>query len=262
MKTIGGSQNSFAWNDLANWGHHVARCVPDSARENLLSSSRNRVSEFIHCDDQSFASAFLSEFADCDTIYRNIGHLLNEHYRYLQMFHCCRPISVASYYRDGIKTLDTEYANKLFQKIVRDNPAFSNVTSKQLQSAFEDMADSLERNGHVYFGLDDRFLIRYCPHYLNFGSEYFQALAVHIDAQANTNIKSFLQSNGKPTVFTANILFSKINAADLNVLASAVFTTWLYNYAHKTNTPFEQDFGISLTEDLSSEQIINHFHPD
>lgn len=177
------------------------------------------------------------------------------------MFHCCRPLSVESYYRDGIKTLDMYYANQIFENIVRNNPAFSNVTSEHFKSAFEGMADSIERNGHVYFGLDDRFLVNCCPHYLKFGSEYFQALAVQIDAIANTNVKDFLQSSGKPTVFTANIPLSNIDADETDSLVSSIFTTWLYNHAHETNDPFQADFGISLTHDLKPDQIINHFHP-
>jgi len=204
---------------------------------------------------------FLSEFADRKTVLSNIKNWLQTRYEYLGMFHCCRPISVESYYRDGIKTLDMSYANQLFENIVRKNPAFSSVTSEHFKSAFDDMADSIERNGHVYFGLDDRFLKKYCPHYLKFGNEYLQALAVRIDAEANTNVKEFLQSNGKPTIFSANIPLSNINDEETDSLVSSIFTTWLYNHAHETSDSFLKSFGISLTNDLKPEQIITHFHP-
>ena len=259
--TVSEPEISFVWNALPDWDDLVLSQLPKSIRKELLKTCRNRKTEFKYADDECFTRAFCSEFTDVEEILLGIANEMRSKYQDIRMFHCCRPVSVDSYYKDGIKTLDFNYANQLFRSIVRAVPDFSSVSTDQFKFAFDDMSESSGRNGVVYFGLDDRYLINCCPDYIQYGSEYFQALAVRVDCRANTNIKEYLRSNGKPTIFVVDIPLSDINSNEMESLVSDMLTTCLYNHSHGNSVAFENDFAISLTTDLKPDRIVRHSHP-
>jgi hypothetical protein len=252
---------TFVWNSITDWKAWLFDQIPIAVRSELLEQCRKRHSEFRYVDDECLACKFCSEFTNAEELVASIQHKFESTYSCIRMFHCCRPTAIDSYYRDGIKVLDIEYANKLFKSFLTSIPELSSITDDHLQHAFNDMGSPADRHGHVYFGLDDRFLIKHCPHYLQYGSEYFQALAIRIDKIAGTDTKGYLRLNGKPTVFVADIPTSDINLNDMQTLASAMLTTCLYNHAHGTDVTYEMDFGISLRADLAPSRIIEHFHP-
>jgi len=135
------------------------------------------------------------------------------------------------------------------------------VTPNLVQGAIEDMAKSYKREGYVYFGLDDRFLIDHCGHYLIEGSEYLQGLASFIERETGGELKSELRRYGKPTIFEVRIPLSAIQESELKELAFDLLHTWAYNLAHNSSHSYKLDFGIELDQGLPPDHIIGHYYP-
>ena len=112
----------------------------------------------------------------------------------------------------------------------------------------------------MYFGLDDRFLINHCGHYLIEGSEYLQGFAAFIERKIGGDPKREFRKYGKPTVFELRIPISFVSEGELRGFASELLQTWAYNTAHSRNDPYELDFGIEVDRGVPPDRIMGHYH--
>ncbi len=223
---------------------------------------RERRDEFRYVDDPSVLIELYKELGD---FYEQIEEVLkrfHQQYKFLKMYHCCRPTSVEEYYDSGIQILDMSEMNSKFQRIFLGNPKYPMVTPNLIQDAIEYMSKSYKREGYVYFGIDDRFLIDHCGHYLIEGSEYLQGLAAFIERETGPNLKSELRRYGKPTIFKVRIPLSTIHESDLRELVCKLLYTWAYNLAHDRSHSYKLDFSIELDQGLPPDHIIGHYHPE
>lgn len=223
---------------------------------------RERQAEFEYVDDPSVFIEVYKPVGDFSELVEEVLNRFYERYAFLRMYHGCRPISVESYYDSGIQVLNISEMNSRFQRIFLDNPKYPLVSADLIQDAIEHMAKSYKRQGYVYFGIDDRFLINHCGHYIIEGSEYLQSLAAFIERKIGCDLKSELRRYGKPTVFTARIPVSAIPRGTLRELACELLQTWAYNVAHSRSHSYELDFGIELDRELPPDHIIGHYHPE
>lgn len=148
------------------------------------------------------------------------------------------------------------------QSLCRRRNGTPNITEQDINDAIDSMADSRGRFGQVYFGLDDRFLIEYCGHYLIYGSEYLQSLCSNLRAKTHCDLNSQLRRAGTPTVFQVKIPVDQFENHELKSLADDALPAWAYCIAHDKPEPGLLDFAIMVGHTLPSEHIVSHYHPE
>jgi hypothetical protein len=117
------------------------------------------------------------------------------------------------------------------------------------------------RHGHVYFGLDDRYLLEYCGHYLNYGSEYLLCFSAFLAKQIGYDLKEELGKLGMPTIFEVNMPIKRFQSAEIEQPAEDALSAWAYCIAHEKSEPGKLDFSIDICNSLPPENIVKHYHP-
>lgn len=252
---------TFSWTDYPEWKKLVRDIFPETIREPLCDAIRNKRNGFAYVDDVLYFEKFYATFGNYTELVENFLNNFSKRFTFIKMYHCCHPLDIQSYYDLGIRVLDMAKMNNRFEKLFLGNSRFPQITDTHIQDAIEHMADSYQRSGFVYFGLDDRFLLNHCGHYLVFGSEYLQSLAAFIERAIGCDLKSELRKYGKPTVFEVRMPMSSFSDNEIRCLSSEVFHTWAYNVAHDSTYPYELDFGMEIDYDIKPVYIIGHYHP-
>jgi hypothetical protein len=252
---------TFSWKDFPEWEKFIRGLFPEMIQESLFDAIRNGKEGFEYVDDVSFFAKFHGKFGEYSELVESFLNEFSKEFTFIKMYHCCRPSETKSYYDLGIRVLDTTEMNAKFKDLFLKNPRFPQITNSYIQAAIEHMAGSYKRHGSVYFGLDDRFLVNHCGHYLIFGSEYLQSLAAFIDREIHSDLKSEFKKCGKPTVFEVRMPVSYFSDDELRELASEVFHTWAHNIDHNRTYPYELDFGKEIDHGVPSDYIIGHYHP-
>ncbi len=240
----------------------VAQVIPAHLRPSLADAIRRRRAEFNYLDDVVCFERLYAEFADYSALIDRFADAFPSSYQFVRMYHCCRPVDTDSYYKHGIRVLDAEFANAKFRDAILGNPRFPAVTLDHLELAFREKRNSCMRNGYVYFGLDDRYLLDHCKDYLQNGSEYAQSLAEIVDRNAGTNVSAYLKETGTPTVFEATIPMETFGGARIRELGPEVLFAWAYDIANGTGEAFHMDLSIELDHDLVPAFVVRHYNAD
>jgi len=254
-------QHVFSWKDFPKWEKFIQDIFAKNDYESLSEAIRKAKEKFEYANDSYFDELY-KKFGDYSELIDNFLKQFFNKFNFIKMYHCCRPLDVQSYYDFGIKVLDMSDMNTRFRELFGNNPRFTQITETHIKAAIEYMAGSYKRHGNVYFGMDDRFLINYCGHYLIYGSEYMGGLATFIQQQFNYDLKAELRKYGKPTIFKVRIPVTAFSEAELRELASEALRTWAFNMAHNRTYSYELDFGKDFDYSLASDHIIGHYHPN
>lgn len=157
---------------------------------------------------------------------------------------------------------DCAEADNQFRQLFLDNPRLPGVTAAHIDAAIKSMKGSYKRNGYVYFGLDDRFLLEFCSHYLNYGSEYLGSLATHIEIDTGHPAKSELIRTGFPTVFVVDVPTAYFTNDDLRELGIAALHAWAYRLLHKKTRIWQIDFSPEISRAIEPKFVVGHYHPE
>jgi hypothetical protein len=252
----------FIWKDLSTWDSFVREMMPLGTAEQIIVEIQKRQFLFKYIDDPGPFEDVYSQFSDFSSLKERFVLDFTTHFQFVRMFHCCRPLQVESYYTDGIHVLTSSEAERSFKARFLNNPKFPNISEIHIDSAIERMADSYTRFGQVYFGLDDRFLIEHCGHYLIYGSEYIQCLANFLGREFSYDLDSELKQTGKPTVFEVNIPVSQFAIEELRALSDDALPAWAHCMAHSRNQSGQRDFAITMDHTLPPRNIVDHYHPE
>jgi len=252
----------FSWKDFPQWEKFIWDTFPETIREPLFEAIRGGRKGFEYADDVLYFQKFYAAFGEYSELVESFLNDFSKRFTFIKMYHCCRPSDTQSYYDLGIRVLNAAGMNERFKGLFLRNPKFPQITDSHIQSAIEHMAASYKRRGFVYFGLDDRFLLNHCGHYLIYGSEYLQSLAAFIRRGFRCDLKSELRKSGKPTIFEVRMPISNCSDGELRELAYELFHTWAYNIAHNRTYPYGIDFAIEIDHDLPPDHIIGHYHPE
>lgn len=180
-----------------------------------------------------------------------------DYYTHIRMYHACKPININSYYESDIKVLNLESLKKTaINYFISDKP--STLLLKDIDEAFDYVGSDL-RKGRVYSALDKRDLIEYCGHYLIYGSEFLQGVAIYLRSKYNKDYLNILKNIGTPTIFSCDIPINIIDDSYLQELNECIKKSLLINNTH-IEAP-HKDFAIPLYNDIDSSYIAGHFHP-
>ncbi|MCX6096863.1 MAG: hypothetical protein NT125_09215 [Candidatus Bipolaricaulota bacterium] len=106
--------------------------------------------------------------------------------------------------------------------------------------------------GNVSVGLDGRFLVDDCSHYLIYGSESLLALARELEDETRCDILERLRKTRTPTVFEVNVPVRLLEDTTLLELLSEATYTLAFNEHHERAEVREIDFAVALHRDSSS----------
>ena len=256
------NRKTFIWRGLKTWDGFILGLIPRGISEEIATAIRQKQDLFRYYDDPSPLRSIYSAFADFNSLEKRFVSTFGDNFNYVRMFHCCRPPYTEPYYRQGIRVLRADEANKQFMDLCHESDKPSNISEKDINAAIDSMSNSGGRLGQVYFGLDDRFLIEHCGHYLIYGSEYLQSLCSHLRGRICYDFSSHLKQVGIPTVFQVNISVSQFESHELSALADDALPAWAYCIAHDKREPGLLDFAIMLNDTLPPANIEAHYHPE
>ncbi len=256
------TMKEFCWSEPKGWEPLLLEVMPPEQRSRLMALLPTNLDTQYLDDIEAFWDVY-AHVGDREELAEWIPAHLRSVFGRIWMFHCCRPVDVGSYYQRGIQVLDVEIANRQFRDIFLGNPRWSWVTERDLDAAIETMTGTYRRDGHVYFGLDDRYLVEYCGHYLIYGSEYLQALAARISSGDDFSGKAELTRFGTPTVFAVSLPISHLSDRELFELGEAALHLWAYRRLHPRKAKRRLiDFGIGIAKALPPDCLVSHHHPE
>ena len=253
---------TFIWKDLNSWDNFIRGLMPLRISEKIITELQKKRALFRYTDDPEPFENVYSVFSDFASLGGRFVSTFSANFEFVRMFHCCRPLQVEPYYTQGIRVLMSSEAEKQFKDRFLNNPKFPRISESHIDAATDSMADSYTRFGQVYFGLDDRFLIQHCGHYLIYGSEYIQSLANFVGRKLGYDLKSQVRQAGKPTVFEVNIPVCQFEIEELGALAEEALPAWAHCMAHSEKQPGQIDFAITMDQTLPAKNIVGHYHPE
>lgn len=142
-------------------------------------------------------------------------HLNDEHevdfyeegYTHLRAFHACRPLRISDYLNNGI----TPISYKSALQDAKDRVVCDYVSEKEVISELEkEWSEFDDMHKRVWVQMSKDLLLSTASHYLIYGSEFINALAM------NLGCRSRLRQVGIPTIFYCDIPMEDITPMTLN----------------------------------------------
>lgn len=162
-----------------------------------------------------------------------------EGYTHLRAFHACRPMNLSDYLDNGILPISYESAlqdvrNRVICDYVSEEDAI--LKFKEEWSEFEDM------HKRVWLQMNKDLLLNTASHYLIYGSEFINALAMLLGCRDR------LKQIGIPTIF-----FCDIPIANIAPMA-------LLDIQNSINDGYTYDIGFAVDE-VEPNNIVDYEHP-
>jgi len=242
----------FDLKDATNWDPIVNKALKNILGHTYHKCVRENAKKIKYCDSVLEACNLFSDIASKEKMVEAVTKEICRNFKEVLTYHACRPRRIDDYYEKGITPLSPTDAQKQF----RD---FFNAYASQEDINKAISAVSINtRAGVVHTVLDDRTFIYTCGHYLIYGSEYQQCLAVHLYG-ASEQTRDILKKEGKATIFVCRLPFRTIN--NLEFLVPRIMADHFYRVAHNYNKVNIIDYTITLRVNIPPKAIVNHVCP-
>lgn len=249
----------FNWKDYSDWekefGYFLRSIMPSD-----FSSKIKVFADDIYCDFAGPFEELIHDEYDYGFFDDEFSNYFKGTYSHILTYHGCRPTNIQSYYQNGMLTLDKSKQNKYFSDIFL-NDQFEEVTREDVEFAINEMKKE-DRENQLFLGLDDRTLIETAGHYLIYGSEYIMCLAARLSEKLGNNYQENLRAIGTPTIFKVKLPVAETENDDIINLFPELYRMWIYNNIKNKNTSVGLDYSFFLKNNITSECIIDHYHPD
>ena len=209
--------------------------------------------KILYRDSDWEACDLFVEIASREQIRKSIMEALESNIIEVIAYHACRPTRIKDYYEKGIMPLSPEYAQKQFREYFSPFASQEDIT-KAIESVPLETRDNVT---HVV--LDDRKFVTSCGHYLIYGGEYQNCLAIHLPGSSERT-RDILKKFGKATVFVCRLPFSYVT--DLEYLASYMLADHFFRLAHNREDVYGIDYTITIDNTIPPESIIRHYFPE
>lgn len=171
-------------------------------------------------------------------------------------FHGCRPVSVDSYYNNGLLSHNIDLLLNSFRSI------FSDIDDIQLNEAIEKDSNSINEHRKLFFFSKPEDFDTTTNHYILYGSERILGLARKLEKQFgySDQFASRLRANGIPTIFKVHIPTKQITEHEIKSIVKELATFWAKN----TIDPTKQhsiDYCYLAYGDINKKHILEHIHP-
>lgn len=162
-----------------------------------------------------------------------------ENYTHVRAYHACRPLNISDYLQEGIKPIDYRMALQDVKiRIVSDF-----VSEREATRMFRTLwKDSNDIHKKVWVQLNKEDLLTFSGHYLIYGSEFINTLAM------NLGCRDRLKNIGIPTIFSCDIPIEDINFQTISDIEQCFYNK------------HTDDIGFSVWE-IVPEDIVDYEHP-
>lgn len=125
---------------------------------------------------------------------------LQKQYSHIRGYHGCRPLSLDTYYKNGIVPINKNDALKLALYLLNNDRISEDKIAGVFNSHWSSLMDSQK---YVWLTLKRDELIDHCGHYLIYGSEFICGIAAELFCQERLK-------KGVPTIFHCDVPIEKI----------------------------------------------------
>jgi hypothetical protein len=172
------------------------------------------------------------------------------------VYHAARPVSVRSFYENGLLLGDHATQRMMAGRIFLSE-RFPEITVDLLEASEDRLG--LNEDGLAFVSLDPRGFIDGAGHYLIYGSEYLCGVAAGLSQRTGRDYRQVLKECGVPTIFRMRLPFEWISERDLEQ-----FVQLLYEYIPamrvRRGVP-KVDFTFRLRRALPADCMLSHRHP-
>jgi hypothetical protein len=248
----------FVWSHMSKWKQKILQILGDLTDSEVINILKSEPPDSFYQDDSQWIDSAINRAyqKECSgSTFDVLAERLPQYYSHIRVFHACRPINVESYYRQGFIPMNPIHMQSVAKKYFLQD-GIRKTNEEAFEMAISKIGTGLRAN-HIYFGLDDRFLLESCGHYLIYGSEYLLAIAVRL-----AEGKRILQNMGIPTMLACDLPFSMIESWAVREFAGALLSTLFRNYANSGKKTPTIDFAFWIKQVLPPECIHSHYHPE
>ena len=174
----------------------------------------------------------------------------------IAVFHACRPRSVASYYKYGLRLPNTSKLTQQAHSIFLSG-RFPQITEDIFNQAVNRLQPTTYVRTHVC--LDDRGYFDGAGHYLIYGSEHICAIAANLTNEHTMDYRQVLKLFGKPTIFRLRLGLRLISESNFNEFVKEV-----KNHIPRSNrisTMPVSHFTFFLGQNLVPSCVLGDYHP-
>jgi len=251
----------FKWSDSEEWENTLFALMRDCIGDQVIECLRQNPPKYVVSDDSTWLDKAIGDcgFVLPKTSFRLLSDRFLNHYTKIRAFHACRPKSIDEYYKYGIVPLDPAELHAKARKLFIKSKSHE-ISQSKIEAAIKDIGTET-REGNVHFGLDDKFLIKHCSHYLIHGSEYLMAIAIHLGHEVGRDLTRVLRNIGFPTIFVCDIPISKVSYWEILELSGTLLSDLFESILSGDPIPSSLDFTITLNDIVGPECIVSHYHP-
>lgn len=248
---------TFEWSNFDCWGLIAAGCLSPTTRKLLSSASPDT---YQHPDWPQALEALFGTEAQYESLVGEFSEQFFSTMRAVRVFHCTRTRSVESLRASGIRAIDLEQRlHGLFVLLREHLPSLT--YADVLEAARKTLPIDGLRENAVYVGVDVRFLMDHCGHYLLYGSEGVLAVVRHLENSLGQELAHHLKEEGTPTVVEIDLPVGALERSDQQGLAREALYTYAYNTFYRTREVRALDYGLRLHGRVPPEWIFGFQHP-
>lgn len=160
-------------------------------------------------------------------------------FTHIRAYHACRPLNIQDYLINGIQTIDK--AQALREALLRIKSDY--VDKEKIEQEFsKQWRDFDGMHKRVWMAVNKEVLLTVAGHYLIYGSEFINALAMELGC------RSSLKNAGIPTIFHCDIPLEDISSSTVAEIETLITSGYIH------------DITIAVNE-VSSQDIVDYEHP-
>lgn len=189
---VRGRPRVFKWTRKSEWRETLFNLMGELFREDVLAEAKKFQKPKFSIEDISWLNQIICQIngPQADVQIR-LAERLQQNYDFAIAFHGCRPNSVESYKKQGLRPSDTDELRKIAIELFGDTPPLHNIF-EGLRTGYGGYEQY--NNGKVFFSLTKETLMGEWKAYLLEGSEFLAAVAQRLNALDK------LTNYGKPVI--------------------------------------------------------------
>lgn len=237
----------------STWDQVVSRGLLSVLGPTYLDKVANNAEKIKYRDSEDEGCNLFLDIAPRRQVIARVIKELTSSFTHVFTYHACRPTDISSYYSKGILPLSLAKAQKQFREMFRQY-----ASEEAIETAIAE-ASTETRDGVVHVVLDDRIFTEDCGHYLIYGGEYQNCLAINLPG-ASENTRDLLKKSGRATVFVCLLPFSKLKK-DLKHLVPLLLADHFFRVAHGRKDVDIIDYTLFMKRKIAPHIIVKHYSP-
>lgn len=242
----------FDLKDATSWDPVVSKCLSVILGATYSETLKKNAIKIKYCDSPIEGLNLFKKKISSKKLTKLVTKEFSYYFKEVKVYHGCRPANIENYYQKGITPLNPKEIQILFRNTFKEYSSEADIQLAINKVDLEVIA------GFVFVVLDDRAIIENGGHYLIYGSEYQNCLAINLP-RATEETRDILKKFGKATIFVCKLPFSKL--IELENIVRLLLADHFSRVAHNRNDVHIIDHTLLLKESIKPTDIITHYHP-